>query len=206
MTNHTDANSELPPIEGLTALQKKVVRAVLKHPDLVSDADLAKEVGEKYTSVSGVVQSLKTKGILREGKVVNFAKLGYGFCYRVDVMINPVEVQFKRDPATGMPKENPQKKLARDIVERANSAPFKDWVVIEDIMILLGNPADLSIMVRVPSHEDIFEFVTMGLRTCPGVMNTSTSYVSWSIMHEERESKPSVESHKASPQPATTQP
>ena len=54
-------------------------------------------------------------------------------------------------------------------------------VVIEDIAILLGDPADLCATVVAPSHKAMFKFVTEHLRPTVGIENTSTSHVAWRI-------------------------
>jgi len=52
-------------------------------------------------------------------------------------------------------------------------------VIVEDVCVLLGDPADLSLTVRVKDPDDIFPFVTEHLRTMDGVDNTATSIESW---------------------------
>jgi hypothetical protein len=100
-------------------------------------------------------------------------------------MIEPSAIDVDRDKVSKVPVANPQQVLAAEIMRLAEQPPFKNWVLVENIEILLGDPADLCITARVSHHRHVFAFVTRGLRSLPGIRGTSTCQIAWSVRHGE---------------------
>ena len=141
------------------------------------------------------LEELRNNGWLDVHREVDVVVLGYRLRYRIDVKINPSKLKDhvseltdalrkakKQQPSDG----NPQKVLAMYIKHallQETKAPQRlcERIIVEDVAILMGDPADLTISVRVKDHEDIFQFVTGFLRPAPGVENTSTSLEAWSV-------------------------
>src|ERR1700691_2554681 len=195
--NNTHELQRQPPLESdevLTENEQRVIKVLIERPGLTKYADLVRSFeidkrenkGMSYPTVHTTVDRLEAGDYLRKGWTVNFKKSGYEICYRIDVMIDPSSMIFDRDTDTNIPTENPQQVLAARILRLVEHKPFKNWVLIENIEILLGDPADLCVTARVSKHQDIFEFVTRGLRSLPGIRQTSTCQISWSVRDEPR--------------------
>jgi DNA-binding Lrp family transcriptional regulator len=59
---------------------------------------------------------------------------------------------------------------------------FRSAIMVQDVTILLGHHADLSVTVRANSMTAIRKFVTSGLRMMRGITATSTAHEVWSYM------------------------
>lgn len=194
--NQHTANERRAPLESneqLSERQRRVLKLLIEQPGLVTYADvqraLDEQPGEKmpYGTVRDNLDGLERDGYLTKGYTVNFKKIGYQTLYRIDVMIEPSAIDVDRDDVSNVPVANPQQVLVAEILRLAEQLPFKNWILIENIEILLGDPADLCITVRVSHHRDVFSFVTRGLRSLPGVRSTSTCQIAWSVRHGEVE-------------------
>jgi hypothetical protein len=62
----------------------------------------------------------------------------------------------------------------------ARDSAFHDKVLVEDVHILLGGPADMSATVRARDNDAMLDFVVSGLRICEGVQQTTTCLMQWS--------------------------
>ena len=168
----------------LIELDLLIMDVIRQEPGMWPPSRLASALNRPVSTIEKRVKILKDRQLFRDETRVQLAALGFTLRYRVDVQINPRELNDSREKDEAhewkRPIGNPQKRLAGQIRKQLMPA-FKDSVILEDITILLGNPADLCITVRVRSHAHIFAFVTEGLRTLKGVSNTSTSYEAWSI-------------------------
>ena len=67
-----------------------------------------------------------------------------------------------------------------DEKSKESLANYAARVHIEDVVILLGGQADLSVAVRVHNAAIIRKFVTDGLRMMSGINSTTTSQEMWS--------------------------
>ncbi len=176
------------PLENKDLLNEnetKVIKALIERPGLTRYIDVQNHVGLSSSTAKTVVDRLDDSGYIRKGWVVNYHKIGYEVCYRIDVILDPHSIHPSRDKETGIPIDNPQLVIAHAILEMVEKPPFKNWVIIENIEVLLGDPSDLCITARVAEHGDIFQFVTRGLRSLQGIRQTSTCQIAWSIRGEQ---------------------
>jgi hypothetical protein len=58
-------------------------------------------------------------------------------------------------------------------------------LILENVTILLGQQADLTVTLRARDQEAVLTFVVDGLRTMRGVRMTSTSHEAWSCVDGE---------------------
>lgn len=56
---------------------------------------------------------------------------------------------------------------------------FGNNVIVEKVSILLGHQSDLAVLVHARDLDDVFNFVTNGLRVLGGVQETMTSQEGW---------------------------
>ena len=173
---------KVPPIEDgrLTNNERRIVKQLIERPNIKNYKELSLTTSVKYGTVLDNVDRLEKKGYLSHIWKVNFAAIGYEIAYRIDVVLDPFKIAVDVDK-NGIPTVNPQEVLALAIRDLVEQKPFKERVLVENVEILLGNPADLSITVRAASHEYAFDFVTRGLRSLPGIRGTSTCQIAWSL-------------------------
>jgi len=185
-----------PPLESddvLSEKERRVLKQLIEKPGLTSYRDVERSLAEQpgpkmaYETVRDNVDRLEAGGYLEKGWTVDFRKIGYQTLYRIDVMIEPSAIHVDRDERSKVPLTNPQQVLAAEILHLVEQEPFKNWVLIENIEILLGDPADLCITARVAHHRHVFSFVTRGLRSLPGIRGTSTCQIAWSVRYGETE-------------------
>lgn len=131
---------------------------------------------------------------------VNLPALGFGFKFRVDIKINPRALNRAMEKSSDDPEErglketkeawrldpkedlNPQEVLAYHIFKNL----AREDVIIEDVAVMLGDPADLTATVRLKDSRRMYSFITKDLRTLPSIENTTTCIEAWSCA-EERE-------------------
>lgn len=168
-----------------TEEQMQIIEAIMGDPN-VTDKALASRFKMSEDQMQRRLSTLKDREWWNWRRVVNTASLGFGLRYRIDVKINPLLLRNHLPELKGRPVErndNPQKILARYIKNTlANDHRFKRRVIVEDITIVMGDPADLCVTVRVQDHDDVFEWVTGGLRAVGGIENTSTCLEAWSVL------------------------
>ena len=169
----------------------------LKEPT-ASATELRSKIGVSESTMARLVRELDTENALQRRWVVNLDKLGWKHKYRIDVKINPREL---RDNNTDIIKaggrwktNNPQEMLAHHIMDQCS--PRADQllpppVIVENVSILLGDPADLSVVVRVNDPELLYPFITTDLREIEGVENTSTCTEAWAAARVREEVKAS---------------
>jgi DNA-binding Lrp family transcriptional regulator len=119
--------------------------------------------------------------ITGQQRVADLVATGSRLRYRVDIKINPNMLHKSTIPelVENEHTNNRQELLAyyiRDVIAKKCAG-----VIIEDVSILLGDPADLSATIVVPSHTVIFDFITRYLRALDVIENTSTSHVAWRL-------------------------
>ena len=129
---------------------------------------------------------LKTKHYLADWqRLADLPATGQRLRYRIDIKINPRKLKKRLSAedfvalSAKYTTDNPQKLLGyyiRDVIANRCSG-----IIVEEVSILLGDPADLCATVLVLKHGDIFDFITEHLRTLDEVENTSTSHVSWRV-------------------------
>jgi DNA-binding Lrp family transcriptional regulator len=172
------------PVEP-TEEQLQILNLIRQHPH-ISHQDLAKASELSVDQIGRRLTEMRENEWLDLKYIVDPVVLGYRLRYRVDVKINPLSLRGESAMLKGsklLPNDNPQKILAAYIKDTlAEESRFKDRVMIEDITIVMGDPADLCVTLRVKDHDDILDFVTAGLRETPGIENTMTCLEAWSIL------------------------
>jgi len=169
------------------ALDHQILNTVRQDRRYWSPNEIAKQLKEPVRTIQNRVDRLRLEQRLEDVTLVDLSAAGFPLRYRIDIKINPRELREGKGgrPDLHEPKHqvSTQKGLAKYIVETlARSAAFKDRVIVEDVTIVLGDPADLCAVVQVKTHQDVFRFVTEGLRRLGGVESTSTSQEAWSVM------------------------
>jgi DNA-binding Lrp family transcriptional regulator len=165
----------------LHSTAQAVLKALQEDP-YASDQKLAKTVTLSIETVRGWLTDLRAGGyVTLQLRLADLVKSEQMLRYRIDITINPpaLNKSCKTGPLStfGVHETNKQRRLAyyiRDVV-----AAECVGLVVEEVAILLGDPADLSMTVLVPDHKTIFQFVTEHLRSIEEIENTSTSHVSW---------------------------
>ena len=160
----------------------EAILKVLQANPQALDKDLAKTVNLGIETVRGWLADLRIGGYVTvQLRLADLVKAEQMLRYRVDITINPpaLNKSCKDGPLAKLWEQEPnkQRRLAyyiRDIV-----AARCESLIVEEIDILLGDPADLCVTVLVPDHNTIFEFVTEHLRSLEEINSTSTSHVSW---------------------------
>lgn len=181
--NRVNQTDEVP-----TEIEKKILWVLYRTPgatqeQIASTLDITKNI------VKHRIDEMKGKRWIKDFVQVNFAKLGYPERFRVDIWIDPRRLKLKGEG--GLPDDkkaeiNDQKDLARYIVRKvAKQAAFLETILIEDVRILLGGPADLTAIVRAASNDVMLDFVIHGLRMCGAVANTATSLEQWSTLEDD---------------------
>lgn len=174
---------------------RKIMLHCVDNPT-ASIKDLAGVVKMSEASINRYVDELKADNSLARRWVVNLDKLGWEYKYRVDVKINPLDLQIDNAdaPKSGArwDTQNPQEMLAHQIMDMCEGDPKQTdppEIIIEDVTVLLGDPADLSIVLRVRNPKKLYSFITERLRCIPGVENTSTCTEAWSAAAERQKKR-----------------
>jgi len=151
-------------------------------------AALQVATGLKSHEVEWALKAMTRKKWIEDGFRVSPTALGYPERYRVDIWVIPLKL---REGAGGRAQDvdasgqrlyvDSQKRLGRYIMETLAKDPaFRDRILVEEIHILLGGPADMSATVRARDNDSMLEFVVSGLRICEGVQQTTTCLMQWS--------------------------
>ena len=154
-----------------------------------SYAALQVATGLKSHEVEWALKAMSRKKWIESGIRVSPTALGYPERYRVDIWVIPMKLREgvggrsqDKDAAGDRLIVDSQKRLGRYIMETLAEEPaFKDRVLVEEIHILLGGPADMSATVRARDNESMMNFVLDGLRSCEGIQQTSSYLLSWSF-------------------------
>jgi DNA-binding Lrp family transcriptional regulator len=177
------ADSPVPDLPEPTQEQLEILEAIRKNP-YISEADLAQRFSMSTDSIGRRLKDLRDKDWLDVRYIPNLSAMGYSLRYRLDVKINPGVLVKELEKLKGskvLGSDNPQKILAA-YIKNTLETRFLNRVIVDDILIILGDPADLCVTVRVHDHVDVFDWVTAGLRAIPGIENTSTCLEAWSIL------------------------
>ena len=184
-----------------------IARYFLKHPEAPVDQaarDLASAIGSISTAERRI-RKMKADAILSERTmVIDWEALGYLFQYRIDVHIDQEalhEPEFYGAPPGEKPHEAVDnwrrlvQYIMKDLIPFVEKIPAaktiskkkfsKDDVILENVTILLGQQADLTVTVRAQSQDAVMTFVVDGLRAMRGVKTTSASHEAWSYTQGE---------------------
>jgi DNA-binding Lrp family transcriptional regulator len=175
------ARREMPtPKEKHEADMKAIVRYLHENPTATQRA-ISQATDLSEHQIKHMLDELKHEDHVTNQYIVDLAYLGFPLRYRVDIFVNPANL---RDGKGGFPDDagvDSQKALARYIAKKLpNKVPFHGKILVEDVRMLLGHPADLSATVRATNSDAIVEFVTEGLRMCGAINQTSSCLEAWS--------------------------
>jgi DNA-binding Lrp family transcriptional regulator len=140
------------------------------------DIPIANETGINESQVRYAREAMIQRGWIKVNPRVDLSTLGFPERYRVDIWIDQRQLKGKMG---GMPQDETkienQREMALYLINKvAKRAEFKSNILIEDILILLGGPADLTVIVRATTNDAMLDFVTEGLRMCGGIEKTAT--------------------------------
>lgn len=185
----------------LTDLDFSIMEEITKNP-YAESKDLCKELNIEIRNLEGKLHHLRELGLLTKWqRTVDLPATGCRLRYRIDITINPNVLQHSQDiiQLRGKYKtENCQELLAyyiRDVVAEKCSEVF-----VEEVSILLGDPADLCATVLVPDHKTIFTFITEHLRARDEIKSTSTSHVAWRVFRKPVAEADSVAEQSIAPE------
>ena len=191
--------------------QQEMDRLIAKHyvhDPGATERKVAVEVAKEHPgpgwstdTVEKRIQELFSQKILaKRTDIVDWNAVDYRFAYRVDVHLD-VEA-LREAPDYGAPKdERPHepvdnwRRLARYIMK--DLIPFweripvaktvsgtkfhNDDVILQNVTLLLGQQADLTVTLRARNQDAVLSFVVDGLRAMRGVKMTNTSHEAWSV-------------------------
>ena len=161
------------------------MRFLIKKPS-ASNSNLAECLGMPVSTVEKRVAKLcREQCIERVARISDWVAAGYPLHYWIDLRLNP------RDLRARNPNRRPQdlsKQLAIHIMDDLPSR-FADKILVEDVVILLGSPADLSVSLRAADHHTVLDFITNGLCSIDGVESTTTFHAVWSTTEGQESSE-----------------
>lgn len=160
-------------------LHEKVLAYFLENPHKQQKEAVAALGG----SAKSAIETLIKKNSLSHLHIVDPAALGYVYRYRVDIWVSPRDLTSTGGGLLKGDAVPTQESLAEYILEKlpGRSSVWKQNILVEDVHILLGSPADLSASIRSKSPEAMRSFVTEGLRRCLAIQRTDTFQEGWSI-------------------------
>jgi DNA-binding Lrp family transcriptional regulator len=150
-------------------------------------AALQVATGLKPYEVEWTLKAMSRKGWIEDGYRISPTALGFPECYRVDIWVIPLRLREGNGGRSQDVDEegrrlvvDSQKRLGRYVIEvLAKDPAFRDRILVEDVHILLGGPADMSATVRARDNDAMLEFVINGLRVCEGIQQTTTCLLQW---------------------------
>ena len=163
---------------------REIMNYILSHAN-AKVAEIAGAVGLKRPATQKRINKLLAERKIERKMVVNPDALGYVNHFRINVRTNPSTLDKSPDINDLRIKsgiENHQILLALLIMAKSGCKN----VLVEDVCVLLGDPADLSVTVRAENMNQIFEFITTELRTIDGITETTTCVESWSIFRDQQ--------------------
>jgi DNA-binding Lrp family transcriptional regulator len=171
-------------------------------------ADIARYVGLERDTTQKRISKLSDLGALQRRYEVDLDALGYTNRYLMDITVDPKELkdahkayvnkankyerQQRRQKRSSRSKAaqrpslitNPQVWLAIEIM-KLNDKPENKDVIVQDLAVMMGDPADLCATVRTRGDQKvIFNFVTDQVRPIPGIQKTSTCIEAWSVARD----------------------
>jgi DNA-binding Lrp family transcriptional regulator len=187
---------------------KRIVAYIIGHPEATNDQiatalDIpASTFQKRFADLTG-----KNGCLGRRLVVYDWKTAGFPLQYRIDVVIHqrnlsraeggPMYADIGRvntildsgDALAPLPfpiggpnaRIRTQKQLARYIKDiLPTHSEFQGKIVVENIAILLGQSADISLTVHAIDTDALLNFVTNGLRALGGIQGTMTSQEAWS--------------------------
>lgn len=149
-----------------------------------------------------VSKMIEHQVLVRRTDINDWAALGYPFRHRIDVHVD--QEALRDGPDYGAPKDQVPaervdnwRSLARYVMKDliafvegcsrpvTNKKLSKNDLIVQNVTILLGQQADLSVTVRARTPDAVLSFVVDGLRAMRGVRMTTTSHEAWSYIDGE---------------------
>ena len=175
--------SDNPNQSRLGRLDEKDLRIL---EEVMRDSKISVELIARKTripkpTVDKRLSALLHSGCLERGiRIADWEAAGFPLQYWIDVRVNIRDLQRGRGGLPGdVSRIGSQKKLAAFIAEEL-VAGYRNDLIVEDVIILLGSPSDLSINIRARDHHSVLRFVTEGLRSLGGIESTMTFHAAWS--------------------------
>jgi DNA-binding Lrp family transcriptional regulator len=160
---------------------RAIVNFLIKNPG-AAVGQVAEGLGYPPSTVQKRIgRMLDDKSLERIIRVLDWSAIGFPLHYWIDVKVRLYELRRTR---TGGVSIDSPKKLAAYIMHEL-SKRYDQRMIIEDVYILLGSPADLSISIRAADHECVLEFVTNTLRGLGSIESTTTFHAAWSCADGE---------------------
>ena len=184
-----------------------IARYFLRHPEATVEQateDLASAIGSVSTAERRI-RKMKADAVLSERTtIVDWGVLGYPFQYRIDVHVDQ-EALHEAESYGAPPGEEPHEPvdnwrrlvqhIMKDLIPFVEKIPaaktiskkefLRDDVILENVTIMLGQQADLTVTLRARTQDAVMTFVVDGLRAMRGVKTTSASHEAWSYTHGE---------------------
>lgn len=161
---------------------RKIIHFLLLHPAAQVE-EIARDLKYPQSTVQKrISRMLHDECLERVVRVVDWSAIGYPLHYWVDVKVRLYELRKGRTGSPGQQSfvDSP-KKLAGYIMQVLPKA-YGERLIVEDVIILLGSPADLSISIRAADHHVVLDFVTSALRNLGSVESTTTFHAAWSCV------------------------
>ena len=164
----------------LDAKDRMIVAYLMHHPRAAVEEVSVRTGMPAPTVQKRLAYLLREQALERVVRVIDWTAVGYPLRYWIDVRINQRELRLGRGgPIEGSPKIDAPKQLAQFIMNQL-AKRYEGSLIVMDVTMLLGSPADLSVYIRARDHRAVFEFVTGGLRMLGGVESTTTFHEAWS--------------------------
>lgn len=192
----------LPVVEEQQKKDLEILEFIRQNP-LARELEIAKAVSLSRSATHNRLVKLKKLQHLRSGMTVNLNALGYVHRYRIDVKIDPHVLLQEVRRAKGLDRrskqnddqeeselkeacknwnsDNAQEILAFHILSLGDKDPN---LIVEDVAVLLGDPADLSVTIRLKKADLVYSFVTERLRGLRSISSTTTCIEAWSCSQE----------------------
>jgi len=166
--------------ERTQANMKRVARYLHEHPT-ATQKQISQALNLTDDQVKHSLEDLRNDNRIVSRYSVDLGYLGYHLRYRVDIFVSPANLRGGKGGLPHHSNVGSQEELANYILQRLPAeAEFNGKILVEDVRILLGHPADLSASVYATETQAMLDFVTKGLRMCNAVYQTTTCLEAWS--------------------------
>lgn len=161
---------------------RKILDYIRRHPQS-SVAKIGKPFGLARDTTQKRINKLTQLGVLQRRYEVDLDAIDFRNRYRMDINVNPKDLRNNQGTLPHPKIKNLQQRLAYRLM--ALNVKYED-IIIEDVAVLMGDPADLCVTLRTRGLDQraVFEFVTGVVRMIPGIEKTSTCIEAWSISRE----------------------
>jgi DNA-binding Lrp family transcriptional regulator len=157
-----------------------IIEYIITNPGATVEL-IGDKTGHPVSTVQKRLSRLFQESLLERAiRVVDWAAVGYPLSYWVNLKVDFRALQSR---SGGLKAEtlrvNSTKGLATHIM-KSLSLQYRGALIVQDVIILLGSPADLCVLLRARDHHAVLDFVTSGLRGLGVVESTTTFHAAWS--------------------------